>query len=175
MHAVSHNPYVGCMRSEGSPAELERRRLLAVKRVLEGYAAEEVAEFFEIDASSIRRWLSAFRRGGWRALFAKPTPGRPGKLTRTQEKIVRRWLAESPTEHGFATELWTAARLAQVIWEEWGIRFSHRYLPRWLDARGFSPQKPERMPRERNQEVIAAWVQTEWPRIKKKRSPSAHM
>src|SRR5439155_3254182 len=99
------------MRNKGSPAELERRRLLAVKRVLEGYTTTEVSEVLEIDPSSIRRWLCAYRRDGWRALFAKPVPGRPGKLTRTQEKIVQRWLAESPMEHGFATELWTAARL----------------------------------------------------------------
>lgn len=163
------------MRSKGSPAELEHRRLLAVQRVLEGYTTDEVAEFLQVDRSSIRRWLIAFRRDGWQGLYAKPASGRPSKLTRTQEKIALRWLADSPTEHGFPTELWTAARLAQLVWEEWGIQFHRRYLPRWLDARGFSPQKPERVPRERNAEVIDAWVRTEWQRIKKKRSPSGLM
>jgi transposase len=157
------------MRSKGSPAELEHRRLLAVQRILEGYTTEEVAEFLEVDRSSIRRWLIAFRRDGRQGLVAKPAPGRPGKLTRTQEKIVLRWLAESPTE------LWTAARLAQLVWEEWGIRFHRRYLPRWLGARGFSPQKPERVPRERNAQMIGAWLRTEWQRIKKKRSPNELM
>ena len=163
------------MRSKGSPAELEHRRLLAVNRVLEGYTTEEVAEFLEVDPSSVRRWLIVFRRDGWQGLVAKPAPGRPCKLTRTQEKIVLRWLADSPTEHGFSTELWTAARLGQLVWEEWGIRLHRRYLPRWLDARGFSPQKPERVPRERNAEVIDAWVRTQWQRIKKKRSPNERM
>lgn len=102
-------------------------------------------------------------------MAAKAIAGRPSKLSRTQEKIVLRWLRESPTEHGFPTELWTAGRIAEVIRAEWGIRFNRRYLPRWLRARGFSPQRPERVPRERNAEVIETWVKTEWPRIKKKR------
>ena len=33
------------MRSVGSPFELERRRCLAVQRVLDGYSTQEVAEF----------------------------------------------------------------------------------------------------------------------------------
>ena len=88
----------------------------------------------------------------------------------TQEKIVLRWLQDSPTQLGFATELWTCRRLAQLIGEEWGIRFNAEYLPRWLRARDFTPQKPQRVPRERDPEVIEAWLATEWPRIKKKRS-----
>jgi transposase len=162
------------MRSKGSAAELEHRRLLAIHRILEGYTTDEVAEFLEVDGSSVRRWLIAFRRDGWQGLVAKPAPGRPGKLTRTQEKIVLRWLADPATEHGFPTELWTAARLAALVWEQWGIQFHRRYLPRWLEARGFSPQKPERVPRERNADVIAAWVRAEWRRIKKKRWPNRH-
>jgi hypothetical protein len=33
------------MRNQGSPEELEHRRFLAVRRLLEGYSTEEVAEF----------------------------------------------------------------------------------------------------------------------------------
>ena len=157
------------MRSKGSPAELENRRLLAVRRLLEGFSSEEVSEFLEVDRSSVRRWFRAFRRQGWRALFAQPASGRPTKLSRTQEKIVLRWLRQRPTEHGFITELWTAGRLAELIQEEWKVTFNRRYLPRWLAARGFSPQKPERVPHERKPEVIAAWLENEWQRIKKKR------
>ena len=157
------------MRSKGNPAELEQRRLLAIRRLLDGFSPNEVADFLEVDASSVRRWFRVFRRHGVQALFAKPACGRPSKLNRTQEKIVLRWLRQSPTEHGFLTELWTAGRLAELIHEEWEVTFNPRYLPRWLTARGFSPQKPERVPRERNPEVIAAWLENEWQRIKKKR------
>src|SRR4051794_39602767 len=108
------------MRTIGSPAELERRRLLAIERINEGFSTEEVAEFLGIDSRSVRRWVSAFRLNGSAGL-ARPLSGRPTKLTPTQEKIARRWLADSPTEYGFATELWTAPRLAQLIEQEWNV------------------------------------------------------
>jgi transposase len=156
------------MRNKGSPAEHEHRRLLAVRRVLEGYTAEEVAEFLGVDPRSVRRWVAAYREGGAPGLLSRPVSGRPPKLTLTQEKIVRRWLADGPMEHGFETELWTAARIGQLIQEEFGVRLNPRYLSTWLRDRGFTPQKPQRVPRERNPKVIAAWLESDWPRIKRR-------
>jgi transposase len=158
------------MRSKGSPGELEHRRRLAVQRVVEGYSAEEVADFLGVDIRSVRRWVAVFRRHGWAGLEAQPISGRPRKLTRTQEKIVLRWLDDKPTDHGFATELWTAPRLAQLIQEEWSIELHPWSVCRWLRRHGLSLQKPQRVPRERDPAVIAAWLATEWPRIKKKRA-----
>lgn len=157
------------MRSIGTPAELERRRRLAVERVLEGYSTQEVGEFLQVDPRTVRRWVAAWRNADRAGLAAVPAPGRPRKLTATQEKIVRRWLSESPTQFGFATELWTARRLAQLIEQEWEVRFNRRYLSAWLRARGFSPQKPQRLPRERDEQAIARWLDRDWPRIKKRR------
>jgi transposase len=156
------------MRDKGSPEEHEHRRLLAVQRVLEGYSTEEVAEFLGVDPRSVRRWIAAYREAGGRGLLSRPVPGRPPKLTTTQEKIVRRWLADSPSEHGFETELWTASRVGQLIHEEFGIRLNSRYLSTWLRDRGFTPQKPQRVPRERDPKAIAAWLGSDWPRIKKR-------
>jgi transposase len=163
------------MRSKGSAAELERRRVLAVARVLEGYSTDEVASFLGVDPSSVRRWLAAYRHSGVQGLAVGPTGGRPPKLTRTQEKIVLRWLADQPAEHGFDTDLWTAARLAALIEAEWSVTFNHRYLSTWLKARNFSPQKPERVPRERDPHRIAAWLESEWVRIKKTRIGSGRI
>ncbi len=156
------------MRTQGSPVELEHRRQLAVHRYLEGYSADEVAEFLGISIRSVWRWLACFRDRGPEGLSARPVPGRPPKLTVTQEKIVLRWLRGSPLEHGFATELWTAPRMAQLIEQEFGIPFNPRSLTTWLRDRGFTPQKPERVARERDPEAIAAWLAADWPRIKRK-------
>jgi transposase len=157
------------MRDKRRPAELEHRRRLAVQRVLEGYSAAEVAEFLDVDPRSVRRWVAAHRQGGEQCLGTRSSPGRPPKLALTQEKIVRRWLSDSPREHGFETELWTAPRLSRQIQEELSIRLNPRYLSAWLRDRGFTPQKPERVPLECAPEAIAAWLAPDWPRIKKAR------
>jgi transposase len=156
------------MRTKGSPDELEHRRRLAVQRSLEGDSAAEIAEFLGISPRTIWRWLASFRDRGPEGLTARPVPGRPRKLTVTQEKIVLRWLRGSPAEHGFATELWTASRLAQLSAAAFAVRFNPRSLSAWLRDRGFTPQKPERVPRERNPGAIAAWLASDWPRIKKR-------
>lgn len=157
------------MRQSGTPLELYRIRVLAVRRVLDGYSVAEVAEFLEVAPGSVRRWFRIFRQQGEDGLRAVPQTGRPRRLSLTQEKILLRWVREPATEHGFPTELWTGRRLAQLVREEWGIAWSPRYVPEWLRRRGLSPQKPQRVPRERDPDAIAAWLASDWPRIKKKR------
>ena len=168
MHAWARRCRLETMRPYGSPSVLEFRRMLAVQRVEEGYEVKEVAQFLGVDPSSVRRWVAAFRSEGLRALAALPAPGRPPKLSSTQEKIVLRWLLESPVEHGFATELWSGARLAQLIEEQFGVRMHPDYMGVWLRERGFTPQLPQRVPRERDPQRIARWLAADWPRIKKK-------
>jgi transposase len=156
------------MRTEGAPAVLEYRRQLAVQRIEDGYSTEEVANFVGVDPRTVRRWVAAFRQHGAAGLAAQPVPGRPPKLTPAQEKIVRRWRADNPMKLGFATELWTAPRLSSLIEQELGIRFHPDYLTVWLRHRGYTPQKPRRVHRERDDEAIATWLAEDWPRIKKR-------
>jgi transposase len=102
-------------------------------------------------------------------LVARPAAGRPPKLTHSQEKVIGRWLADKPTEHGFPTDLWTGPRVALMIRQEFGVELNPKYMTVWLRRRGFTPQKPHRVPRERDPEAIAAWLESDWPRIKKRR------
>jgi hypothetical protein len=60
------------------------------------------------------------------ALKAKPSPGRPRKLTRRQERAVLGWLTKSPTAFSFAGELWTSRRLAALISSAGGASASTR-------------------------------------------------
>src|SRR5512142_1470834 len=72
------------MRTKGSPDELEHRRQLAVRRFLDGYSADEIAEFLGISPRTVWRWLGLFRARGPEGLTARPVPGRPPKLTVTR-------------------------------------------------------------------------------------------
>jgi transposase len=158
------------MRTKGSPVELENRRRLAVQRFLEGYTTEEIADFFGVSARAVRLWVAAFEDHGDSGLAGRPATGRPRKLTDEQEQQVLAWLQEQPANHGFPNELWTAERIGQLIRQEWGIAFNRRYLSAWLRQRNITPQKPQRVPRERDPDRIAHWLATDWPRIKKRRA-----
>jgi transposase len=148
--------------------ELKNRRRLAVDRVNAGYAQTQVARILKVSPRSVRRWMHAYRAGGDDALQAKPRPGRPGKLTGEQAATVLGWFRQSPTDFGFATELWTARRVAQLIRQRFGVAMNHRYLNAWLTTRGITPQKPQRQAREHDQAAIERWLREDWPRIQKK-------
>uniref|UniRef100_UPI001473D83C helix-turn-helix domain-containing protein n=1 Tax=Tautonia rosea TaxID=2728037 RepID=UPI001473D83C len=75
---------------------------------------------------------------------------------------------------GYATDLWTTRRLAEVIEKRFGIRFNSNYLVEWLTSRGLRPQKPEVRAVERDEPAIAHWVAEDWPRIKKRRGTRGH-
>ena len=142
------------MRSKGSAEELERRRRLAIDRLREGYTQQLVADFLDVDVRTVRKWWGRFQKNGDDGLKAKPHPGRPRKLDPRREGLVLNWLRKNPKSFGFATELWTAPRLAQVIQRKFGIEFHPRYLNQWLGERRITPQKPQRKARERNDEEI---------------------
>jgi transposase len=160
------------MRSKGTASELEARRRLAVQRVNEGWEQKDVAAYLGVSTRAVGNWVAAYRAAGEDGLKARPHPGPRPKLTKRQEQAVLSWLAKSPKAFGYATELWTTRRLAEVIEKRYGVRFNSNYLAEWLTRRGYSPQKPETKAVERDNPAIARWVAEDWPRIKKKRPTS---
>lgn len=156
------------MRPHGSPIQLEQRRLNAIALLSEGIPPVEVARKIGVDRRSVRRWKSSFREGGQSAVKARPAPGRPPRLTAADKKKLERSLFRGAQTAGFPTDLWTCPRVASLIDRKFNVRYHVDHIGRLLRSMGWSPQKPERRARERNEEEIRRWIKVEWPRIKKK-------
>jgi transposase len=137
--------------------------------VRSGRTQAAVAITFGVHSVTVAKWMARHRAAGDPGLAAKPTPGRPRFLTPDQDRQVRQWLAQKPTAHGFPTDLWTARRVAELISRACGVSFHPHYLRAWLTQRGYSPQRPTRRPRQRNDATITHWAANDWPRIQKKR------
>lgn len=54
-----------------------------------------------------------------------------------------------------------------MIQRLFAVDYHPEYVPRLLHQLGWSPQKPERRARERNETDIAQWRRDTWPRLKK--------
>ena len=156
------------MRPAGSPAQLEARRLHALALLQQGLAPVDVARRVGVDRRSVRRWKARARQGGPARLKAIPASGRPPKLDRRAKRRLERHLLRGAQAAGFPTDLWTCPRVATLIRREFGVRYHVDHIGRLLRALGWSPQKPERRARERDEPAIRRWLRTEWPRIKKK-------
>jgi len=157
------------MRPPGTPEELERRRHRAVALLAERHSPVEVARMIGVDRRSVRRWKAAHRQQGVQALRARRASGRPPKLAPRFLPQVERVLLKGANAAGFATDLWTCPRIAQVIARRFGVRYHVDHLSRLLRALGWSPQKPQRQAVERDALAIRGWIKETWPRIKKKR------
>ena len=52
------------MRPQGSPEELERRRMRAMSLLRENWPPVEVARMVGVDRRSVRRWKAAYQKRG---------------------------------------------------------------------------------------------------------------
>ena len=102
------------MRPSGSPEELERRRVRAIRLLLQGLQPVEVARRVGVDRRSVRRWNRLYRETGEAGLRAKPAAGRPLKLDARARQRLERALLKGAQAAGFPTDLWTCPRVARL-------------------------------------------------------------
>jgi transposase len=162
------------MRPKGSPAELEARRRLAGRLLLEGRKIGEVAQIVAASESSVRRWHRAVKKGGLEALEAKPHPGRRPRLNAKQKRRLVKILLAGPRKAGYRTDLWTCPRVAEVIAEKFGVTYHPSHVWKVLRSLGLTPQKPDQRARERDEAAIFRWRERDWPRIKRGQSVGGH-
>ena len=77
-------------------------------------------------------------------------------------------LKRGPEALGYATGLWTAARVAHLIEQECGVQYHPGHVWRLLRQLGWSCQRPTGGALERDEAAIRRWKQRRWPEIKKK-------
>jgi transposase len=161
------------MRTPGSAAELEARRRRAAEYFQARKSLPEIAALLGVHLSSVKRWKRAWREGGVEALAAKPHPGGVSKLTGEQRQSLVQTLVDGPLAAGYKTDLWTCARVAEVVRKKFRVRYNPGHVSRILHDLGFTPQKPRQVAREQNPDAVVRWRQVDWPRIKKKRADRA--
>jgi len=155
------------MRPHGSPEMLEQRRRKAIQLLQNGVQPVDVARKLGVDRRSVRRWRASFEQDGAEGLQARPAPGRPAKLDRQQKEQLTEDLLKGARSWGWPNDLWNCPRVAKLIKKRFGVRYHVDHVGRLLRGLGWSPQKPTRRARERDEQAIAAWVKNDWPRVKK--------
>lgn len=155
------------MRNKGSYSQLEACRLQAGRLLQAGRSVRDVADIVGVSESSVRRWRLALRKGGMESLKAKKHSGRTSRLTPQQKQRLVKILLQGPCKAGYRTDLWTCARVADIISKTFHVEYHPSHVWKILRELDWSCQKPERRARERNEEAIARWRRYDWPRIKR--------
>jgi transposase len=147
--------------------ELEARRLRAAELFAAGVGQAQVARRLGVTRQSANRWHAHWQHGGTQALASRgPTGYRPRLSDQDLERLTE-LLLQGAAAYGFTGDLWTITRITQLIGREFGVRYHPSHVWWLLRHRlGWSPQRPVRQAKERDQVAVDQWIAEDWPRIK---------
>lgn len=160
-------------RSSRDFEALERRRLAGATLLRQDTPQAEVARRLGVTRQSVSRWAKTIAEHGRKGLRRAGRAGRPPQLTPADLHRVKRALKAGPEAQGYATALWTVARVAKLVETTCGVRFGKTRVWQFLRAVGWSCQRPTGQARERDEAAIRRWKRVEWPRLKKTLPPTA--
>lgn len=156
-------------RPLGSGIKLEERRRKAVAEALSSDAPRaEVAKRHKVSVRALYGWLALHAKDKKKGLRSRPNTGAPKKVTAEQLSQLERMLLEGAKAAGYPNDLWTCARIRDLIKKKFKITYHVDHIGRLLAKMGWSPQCPEERAIERDDRRIKDWVKSEFPRIKKK-------
>jgi transposase len=142
-------------------------RVRAVHAVERGLPVGQVADTFNVDRTTLFRWLHSYERDGLAGLQRKPGSGRPRLLNDLHEDDLRRIILHPASDFGYETDLWTVGRLRQVLAELYEVTLSKNTVWRRLRDAGLTYQKPERQYFEVDEKARQQWLRTEVPKIRR--------
>ena len=146
---------------------MEARRLRAWELLQKGWKQIDVAEALGVSRGALSRWAALARQGGSQALRRRKPPGGPSKLKGDQLAQLPELLQRGPGSFGFSGEIWTRARVAQAIRQEFGVSYHPTQVGRLLKQCGSSLQKPALRASQRNEDAIRDCWDRRFPELKK--------
>jgi len=150
----------------------EQMRKEAIRMRKGGMSRNEVARILGVSPWSVTQWWQAYQREGSKALKVQAPGAKEGKgraLTAEKERFIQRLLIDkSPQQLKFPFALWDRRGVQELIKREFSVTLSIRAVGNYLHRWGFTPQKPIKRAYEQRPVEVQAWVEEEYPHIKKR-------
>lgn len=154
------------------PAAQEEKRRIAVRLREQGETYVAIAATLGVSRAIVATWWARYELGGAAALVSGTRGRRVGaqrRLTARQETAIQKAITDTtPDQLKLPFALWTRIAVVQLIAHRYGIRLPVRTMGHYLKRWGFTAQKPLKRAYEQRPEAIAAWLKTEYPRIKRR-------
>lgn len=148
----------------------EGRRLRAWELSQKGWKQKDIAEALGVTEGAVSQWLKIARQEGVAALRHRKGGGPKPRLKPDQIEELPHLLGQGAEAYGFRGDVWTRARVAQVIKQHFGVRFSLSHVGRLLQQTGWSRQKPIERASQRDEQAIERWRTETWHELQKKPS-----
>jgi transposase len=97
-------------------------------------AAGHRARALGVSKGAVSQWMKRAQQEGIEALKHRPPPGAKARLSEDERAQLPELLAQGAPAHGFRAEVWTCARVAEVIRKEFGVSYHPAHLSRLFRA-----------------------------------------
>lgn len=154
--------------STSDGAKRVARRIHAVLLNSQEYTSTKISQMLHVSRAQVSDWLKTYEEQGFEGLKEGERSGRPCRLSEVEKIIICDIVDSGPISYGYASGIWTAKRIARVIFEEFGVIYHEGHVRKLLYDFGYSVQSPKRVLALANKEKQAKWVSTTYPEIKKK-------
>ena len=128
-------------------------RLLAAIQRREGKTLDDIASSLQKPKTTIHDWLQRLENKGINHLYDIKQPGKPARLTKTQEKELEKVLDQSPEKQGIPHTTWTTKLVQYIILKMFNVVFKVRQVRNIIKKINFSFQTPRPENRKANKKA----------------------
>jgi transposase len=160
-------------KARGTKDSQETKRLLIVDFIKKKKGThQQASDLFHVSKSAVDKIWTRYKASGIRGIKSKKRGVQEGKkINGKQSAEVRQLIKDKlPDQLKLAYGLWTREAVQQLILDRYGIELSRWQVGRYLKSWGYTPQKPITKAFEQKPEKVKAWLETEYPAIKKRAS-----
>ena len=151
--------------SQGAYSTYEIRVRAVQAVVAQSLAVGDVARAYSTDRSTLFRWRRRYEQQGETGLHRQAGSGRPRKLREVNSQRFWNLVLQPATKFGYETDLWTVARVHQVVQAQLKVVVSRDTIWRRLREAGLTYQKPERQYFEADEEARQEWLEHTLPKV----------
>ena len=157
-------------RQSGLTASAEAwRRRQAIELRKSGWTLGRIAQALGVTPGAVCQWLKAVKEQGEQALQSgRGRAGRQPKLSKEQAARLIELLDAGAEEAGHVGDRWDSKRVAALIRREFGVSYLPGNVPRLLRRLGWTPQRPQILASQRDEEKIEQF-KVDWQAVKKGR------
>jgi transposase len=138
--------------------------LLAILAVMDGQSVAQVAVVVRVQEKTVIKWVGVFCGYGLQGAPRQKPPGRPPKLTPTQQAALATRIDEGPVKAGCSGAGWRSPMIQQLIDDRCGGFYHVFSIAQLLKHLGFRFPKAALVSAHLAKDKQQAWRTTTWPR-----------
>jgi len=146
-------------------------RLQAIMLSVQRQTTGQIAQSLQVDRTRVHAWIGAWNDHGAEGLLEGHRSGRPVHLSASQREHLADILDSGPVAYGLNTGVWTSPLIAQIMEEEFDVRYHPGHVRRLLRQMNFSVQRPKTRLVQADPKKQNRWIRYTHPNLKKKPAP----